>query len=245
LHALEEAQQEAARQRAEEEERTAEELKKLQADLARERDDLLQHQAAQKDAAASVEQECAAKAKALEEQRRALDEQRKEVESVRMASEAERTSKLEELQRQQDVLQKQQLEVEQQRREDEKVRLAQAELVQHKDRELMDRAKRLQMTEQALLHERQNIHHSRAQLAVVQSHVLSMIGSAQKGSNTNDTIMHQTHNLDQADELETTDGINEEEASPTNRGDDNIYDDDVDWANVQSTVPEDTLEEER
>eukprot|EP00416_Gambierdiscus_australes_P045015 CAMPEP_0171104382 /NCGR_PEP_ID=MMETSP0766_2-20121228/60522_1 /TAXON_ID=439317 /ORGANISM="Gambierdiscus australes, Strain CAWD 149" /LENGTH=397 /DNA_ID=CAMNT_0011565001 /DNA_START=52 /DNA_END=1245 /DNA_ORIENTATION=+ len=154
-----------------------------------------------------------------EDQRKALAEQQALLEAQRL--EEERVANLAEVEARQEELRRQQQEVERQRAEEEVLRKAQAETFKYMDQELRDRADNLQQTEQVLSQERELILKSRSSLAMVQAHVVSMLGKGE------------TINLDACDEPEAELDVPEDVPNPS--GDD-IWN--MDWSSVESRQAE-------
>ncbi|CAK9056224.1 Hypothetical protein SCF082_LOCUS30325, partial [Durusdinium trenchii] len=139
------------------------------------------YRAEQKEAQQRAQQEHQMRANDLEEQQAQLEAQRRDVEHCRERGEAERDAKLQELQKHQEELHRHREELDQQQREEEALRKAQAETFQLLEQELKDRAENISFSEQALASERQQILRSRGQLAMVQAHVVSLLGKDKHG----------------------------------------------------------------
>jgi len=195
----------------------------MQAKLQREREELEREREQQEQAKSAVEEERQAQAKALQDQQDLLEKQRLEVENNRAQSEAEKEAKLKEFQEQQAELLKQQQEMERSRREEAEIRQAEQEAWRLREQELHDRADSISMTEQVLNQERHQILKSRTSLAVVQAHVVSMLGKADKQHGINEAKVHETHLLD-ADEPEA------EDQEPANMAD--VWN--MDWTAVET-----------
>mmetsp|Transcript_121194 Transcript_121194/g.354241 ORF Transcript_121194/g.354241 Transcript_121194/m.354241 type:complete len:401 (+) Transcript_121194:82-1284(+) len=171
--------------------------------------------------------------KELQEQQALLEAERSKVESDRAAREAERAARQAELEAQKEELQKQKQLVEWQRSEEEALRQAQVAELSLRQEELHDRAQNLVQTEQVLTHERERIMKSRSSLAMVQAHVVSMLGK-EAGK--------QEINLDAADEPEAEDApdkLDESEGQPV-QGDD-VWSMD-DWSSVHARHGEAALD---
>lgn len=250
LRALEEQREEAERKQREEAQRLREEQEAELARAEEDRKGMAtEHEAQQKeierkraelqaerDTAAQKnredmerwQEECAARTKEFEEKRAHLMAQQHEVESNRAANEAERASKIEELKIKDAELQEERAEVERRRQEEENLRLAHEETFKLRDKELEDRDRELENRagemcemEELQVMEHRKLLQSRKELFMVQSHVLSSIG-------TNNTNSHETHVLNAADDMEGN--VNEPEDDQQDGGDD-VWD--QDWTAVR------------
>ncbi|CAE7239173.1 rplX [Symbiodinium natans] len=134
---------------------------------------------------------------------------------------AERDTQLQALQQHEAELKRHREELEQQRREEEELRKAHAETFQLLDQELQDRAQHISSSEEALASERQQILRSRGQLAMVQAHVVCLLGKV-AGDGASEKAMH----LDASDEPEAELDVSGE----TNDGDDDMWN--MDWSAV-------------
>merc|ERR1740121_352338 len=140
-------------------------------------------------------------------------------------TQADKEAALAQLKSQQEVLEKQQQEVEAQRREEEMVREAQTQSFHLLEQELADRAGHIAQAESVLQHERQQVLHSRGQLAVVQSHVLNLLNKGEKGGDEPSGLV--THNLDATEEPEAE--LDESDTgSPMGTKESDVWD--MDWS---------------
>eukprot|EP00439_Symbiodinium_sp_Y106_P067399 s554_g11.t1 len=222
LQQLEAEQEEAARLRLEEEKQREEELKMAQQALQAEREALQRQRQEQHEAEEKAASDRRTREEELADQQAHLEAQRKEVESCRQRGEAERDVQLQALQQHEAELKKHREELEQQRSEEEELRKAQAETFQLLDQELQDRALQISSSEEALASERQQILRSRGQLAMVQAHVVCLLGKV-AGDGSSEKAMHLDASDEPEAELDVSGDTNED-------GDEDMWN--MDWSAV-------------
>lgn len=225
LREQEESREAAVAQASEEQRAVKEKLHKERAELRRHRED-------QQASASAAEQACQTRAQALQKEQELLDKHREEVENSRAAEEADRASLLEEIRAQQLALEEQKADLERQRSNEEELRKKRSEELHYAEKDLCSKAEQLAQKERALYQEQQKLTRSRAMLATVQAHVVSMLDKKRPGEvslHRMDVVEGDSPNADAG-----TEGVSNEagtSACPLGRSD-SVYS--MDWTKVQA-----------